>query len=535
MGSTWDLLIRNAKVVDGTGSPWFHGDVALLGDRIAAVAPVNLLSASNARETLDAGGKVVAPGFIDLQSHAIISLMREPLCVSKITQGVTTEIMGETWVPAPQGGKCNPLPDEWAEKAKGWTRFRHWFDALLDRGVSPNVGSFMAAGTLRSLVMGMRMDAPTADEMQAMKAIMTACMQDGAFGISYALIYPPDTYTQTEEVVEIARVAGEFGGLYITHMRSEGSGILEGVEEALDIGRRAALPVEIYHLKAAGQDNWGKMPAVIEKIDAARSEGQDITACMYPYVASGTDLSAILPKWAHADGKLFENLSNAETRRRIHKEMSGSNPESRELASRAESIMPVGMGLEEHRPYVGKRLSEIAASRGQDWINTAMDLLAREEKRIFTIYFSMNEDNLHLQLKQPWIKIASDAGSCDPRTKIPDNPTHPRGYGTFPRVLGHYVRDLGVLTLEDAVRKMTGAVANRLGLIDRGYLRPGCFADIVLFDPQTVSDRATFEDSHQLSVGIEEVWVNGQRVVSGAAPTGAKPGRFVGGPGVNVK
>ncbi|GMV79198.1 MAG: N-acyl-D-amino-acid deacylase [Planctomycetota bacterium] len=528
---TFDWLIRGARVIDGTGSPWFRGDVALTGDRIAAVMPMGLLSPSDAREVFDAQDRAVAPGFIDLQSHSITSLMADGRCVSKLLQGVTTEIMGETWVPAPHGGKCNALPGEWKDRAKHWTRFRHWFDDLVGRGVGPNVGSFMAAGTLRSLACGMRMGRANETELERQRQLMAETMRDGAFGISYALIYPPDTYVELDEIVEVSAVAARYGGVYITHMRSESDKLLEGLDEAFVIGRRASIPVEVYHLKAAGKKNWHLMPQAIARIEAARSTGQDVTACMYPYIASGTGLSAMVPSWAHADDRLYANLRDPAVRATIRAEMLKTYGGGAELGARAEGIMPVGFTLPEHKGYPGKRLSAIAALRKQDWIDALLDLLAAEEQSIFTMYFSMSEKNLRLQLQQPWIKIASDAGGHDPAGSETRNPTHPRAYGTFTRVLGHYARDQGVLTIEDAVRKMTGAVAARLSLTDRGYLRPGAFADVTLFDPETVADRATFEETHRASVGVHEVWVNGIRVVSQGAVTGTLPGRFVTGPG----
>ncbi|MCZ7645038.1 MAG: D-aminoacylase [Planctomycetota bacterium] len=528
----FDVLIRGAMVFDGAGNPWFLGDVGLKGERIAAVAPAGLLKPEGAREVVEAAGLAVCPGFIDIQSHSITTLMNDGRCVSKLTQGVTTEIMGETWVPAPHGGKCGPLPAAWREKAKGWTRFRHWFDALLEAGVSPNVGSFFAAGTLRSLACGMRMGAPAPDELERMKTLLDEAMADGAFGISYALIYPPDCYVETAEIVEIAKVAARRGGLYITHMRSESDRLLEGVEEALEIGRRAGLPVEIYHLKAAGKANWPKMAQAIARIDAARAEGQDVTACMYPYVASGTGLSTQVPAWAAADDLLFKNVADPQVRPKLRAEMLGRFAGANELGARAEGIMPVGFRLPEHRGYIGKRLSQIAAERGQEWVDAVLDLLASEGHDIFTIFFSMSERNLQLQLRQPWIKVASDAGGTDPARA--GGLVHPRGYGTFTRVLGHYARDLGVLSFEEAVRKMSGAVAARLGLADRGILRAGAWADVVLFDPKTVADRATFEEPHRLSVGVQDVWVNGTKVVSNGEHTGAKPGKFVAGPGAEA-
>jgi dihydroorotase/N-acyl-D-amino-acid deacylase len=541
MLDTITVLLRGARIIDGTGNPWRHGDVALAGDRIAAIAPPGAIDATNAAEVIDAAGLVVAPGFIDIQSHSIMPLMRDGRCLSKITQGVTTEIMGEVWTPAPFGGRIadpfagamsSEAPAEWRHQAREWLRFRDWLDAMIEWGVSPNIGSFLAGGTLRQYGRGMKMGRADADELATMRRVMAEAMEDGAFGVSYALIYPPEAYAETSEIIEVCKVAARYGGIYITHLRSEGDRFLEAIEEALTIGRDGGLPVEIYHLKATGEENWPKMAQVIARIEAARAAGIDITADMYPYVASGTGLSAILPTWVSADGKLFDNLRDPAIRARIREGMSRPIGTEGAPAMRRDpaQIMPVGFSKPANRGYIGQRLAAIAESRGQDWIEAAFDLLADEGQRISTMYFSMSEENLELQLAQPWVKVSSDAGGIDP-VWASGNPTHPRAYGTFTRVLGHYARDRSILSLEEAVRKMSGAVAARLGLRDRGVLRPGLAADVVLFDPDTVGDRATFADSHQLSVGVRDVWVNGTRVLRDSQHTGAKPGRIVDGPG----
>ena len=534
-----DTLITNGRIVDGTGNPWFYGDVAIEGERIVAVAPAGSIDPAGARDVIDAKGMVVAPGFIDIQSHSIIPFFTDTRSLSKITQGVTTEIMGEAWTPAPVGGRfMEPMPHtahaarikDWLELAPTWRRFGDWLAALEQRGVSPNVGSFLGAGTLREYAKGMDAGAADAAELDTMRRVMAEAMEDGAFGVSYALIYPPDCYAPTDEIVEVCKVVAGYGGTYITHIRSEADQLLEALEEALDIGRRANLPVEIYHLKAAGAANWHKMPAVIERINQARAAGQDVTADMYPYAASGTGLSAVLPTWTAAEGKLFENLADPIIRQRIRESMLDPDGGAEMLSSGrdASGIMPIGFERPEHQGYVGKRLSEIATERGQDWIETVFDLLLAERQRIATIYFSMNEDNLPVQLRQPWIKISTDAGGVDPAWAAEHGPVHPRGYGAYPRVLGKYVREQGVLTLEDAIRKMTSAVAGRLQLRDRGLLRAGSYADVVVFDPATVGDRATFAEPHQLSTGIRDVWVNGARVLAAGTHTGAMPGRRVG-------
>ena len=532
-------LIRNARIIDGSGNPWQYGDLLLSGARIEAIAPPGAIPAASVTELVDATGLVACPGFIDIQSHSILSLMIDGRSLSKITQGVTTEIMGEAWTPAPVAGRHTdpmdnailpmPISDEWRDKMRGWTRFGHWLQAVANAGVSPNIGSFLGGGTLRHVGKGMEMGRPSADELELMRRTMAESMEDGAFGVSYALIYPPDSYTDTDELIEICKVVSRYNGLYITHMRSEGAQLFEGLEEALTIGRRADLPVEIYHLKASGAANWHKMPSAIARIEEARAQGLDVTADLYPYAASGTGLSSLLPTWTAADGNFFENLEDQDVRTRIRGEMlddpaSNGQPSTHGGAS---GVLPVGFYREENQPYIGKNLAQIAAERGQDWLDCTIDLLRSEGQRIGTIFLSISEENLRTQLPLPWIKFATDAAGVDQAWAAELGPTHPRAYGTYPRVLGHYVRELRLLTLEDAVHKMTGAVADRLGLRLRGHLRTGYYADVVLFDPHTISDRATFADSHQFSVGVQDVWVNGERVLRNGEHTGAVPGRFV--------
>ena len=536
---TTSTLIRNARLVDGAGNPWRYGDLLLTGDRIEAIAPPGAVAAANCAEVVDGAGLVACPGFIDIQSHSILSLMIDGRCLSKITQGVTTEIMGEAWTPAPVAGRHTdpmantllpmPISKEWQEKIRGWTRFADWLQAVEESGASPNIGSFLGGGTLRHVGKGMEMGQPSADELDLMRRTMAEAMEDGAFGVSYALIYPPDSYTDTEELIEICKVVSRYNGVYITHMRSEGARLFEGLEEALTIGRRADLPVEIYHLKASGAANWHKMPSTIARIEEARAQGLDVTADMYPYAASGTGLSSLLPTWTAADGNFFENLEDPAVRTRIRKEMLDDAESNRQPSTRggAAGVLPVGFHKKQNRSYIGMSLAQIAADRGQDWLDCAIDLLRSEGQRIGTIFLSISEDNLRAQLPLPWIKFATDADGIDPAWASDLGPTHPRAYGTYPRVLGRYVREQQSLTLEDAIRKMTGAVADRLGLRRRGHLRAGFYADVVLFDPHKIGDRATFADSHQLSVGVQDVWVNGVRVLRNGEHTSATPGRFV--------
>ncbi len=535
-----DVLIHNAKIIDGTGNPWFHGDIAIQGDRLLDVAPPGRIPAEAAHEVVDATGMVACPGFIDILSHSHIPLMHDPRDLSKITQGVTTEIMGEGWTPAPVGEhikdpfqnlsqKQRALIAEWIEPAKGWSRFRSWLDALVERGVSPNIGSFLGGGTLREYAKGQQMGTPTSDELETMRRVMAEAMEDGALGVSYALIYPPDTFASTEELVEVATVASHYGGIYVTHMRSEGDQLLEAIDEAVEIGRRARLPVEIYHLKATGKHNWYKMSAAIAHIQTARDAGVDVTADMYPYTGSGTGLDSVLPPWLAEGGLYFERLADPGVQERVRAEVLAPSGAWEALAHGIgpEGVMPVGFEQPENLQYAGKRLSEIATMRRQHWLDAVITLLLSERQRIFTIYFGIDEANLSLTLQQPWVKISTDAGGVDPAWAKDLGPTHSRAYGTYPRVLAKYVREEKLLTLEDAIRKMSGSVAARVGLRDRGLLRPGCYADVVIFDAETIADRATFDNPHQLSTGIRDVWVNGARVVKDGQHTGATPGRVV--------
>jgi N-acyl-D-amino-acid deacylase len=537
-----DILITGGRIVDGTGNPWRYGDIAIQGDRIADITPPGQIPPAQAREHVDARGMVVCPGFIDIQSHSILPLMRDGRSLSKITQGVTTEIMGEAWTPAPFGGQIDdPFTNalfvqdiaDWAERARSWRRFRDWLEAFATHGVSPNIGSFLGGGTLRQYACGMRMGRATPDELATMQRVMAEAMDDGAFGVAYALIYPPDSFVDTDELVAVCDIVAAHRGIYITHVRNEAEQLVEAINEAITIGQRANLPVEIYHLKAAGLPNWRLMPAAIAAIEGARAAGVDVTADMYPYAASGTGLTAILPPWADADGRLYQNLADPAMRAKIRAEVLEPAGDWEAMAHNTtpEGVMPIGFHLPEHQSYVGRRLAEIADLRSQHWVDAALDLLAAEGQRISTIYFSMDEANVRMQLSLPWIKIATDAGGHDPTWAAALGPVHPRAYGAYPRVLGRYVRDERVLALEDAVRKMTSAVAARLGLRERGLLRAGCYADVVVFDPVTIADQATFEVPHQLATGVRDVWVNGEHVLLNGKHTGATPGRVVTGVG----
>ena len=541
-----DVVIRNGRVVDGTGAAWFYGDVGIRGDRIAAITPSGGLADTEAATRIDATGKVVSPGFIDIQSHARGPLLAgDGRLLGKITQGITTEIMGEGWTNAPANANTDAgagLIDPEAQGERldfsGPRGFDRWLNAMAENGGSPNFGSFVGATTVRVYAMGEAAGAASEAQLDSMRAVTRWAMEDGAFGVASALIYPPGNFASTDELAEVVAASAPYGGVYITHMRSEADRYLEAIDEAIEIGERGGVPVEIYHLKAAGVRNFHKAALAIAKIDSARAEGFDVQANMYPYTAGGTGLSALLPPWASEGGALLDNLADPETRQRIHDEVLAdtaqwenlgvlTTPEGVLITSVAETG-PDGepSGAE---GYVGMRLSEVAADMGVDWVDAAIEVTLMTGGQAGMVVFMMHEDNVALQLQQPWIKIGTDASGFDPDSVT--GMAHPRSYGTYPRILGKYVRDEGVLTLEDAVRKMSSAVATRLSIHDRGVLKPGMYADVVVFDPATVGDRATFEDPHQLSVGVEEVFVNGVQVLSGGVHTGAKPGRIVRGPG----
>lgn len=539
-----DVLIVNARVIDGTGNPWFYGEIALAGDTIERVGLPGTISRSTAATVIDAAGQVVAPGFIDVQSHSIVPFLSDRRSLSKVTQGVTTEILGEAWTPAPAGGE-NPSPfgtildsrgtefaAEWVARARGWTRFGDWLEDLERRGVSVNVGSFIGGSTVRRYAMADRIGEPTPAELDVMREVTREAMRDGAFGVATALIYPPNAFSSTDELVEVMRVVAGCNGVHITHMRSEGDKIFEGLAETLEIAERSGVATEIYHLKAAGRANWPKMQGVIDRIDEARARGIDITADMYPYDGAGTGLESCLPPWADEDGKLQEHIRNPERRARILEEMYAPSGDWEALGhmNGPEAVLLAQFARPENKRFEGRTLADVAGELGLSWQEAAIDLLEREGQNVFCMYMMMSEDNLKLQFAQPWIRFGTDAGGLDPEVDGRRGLVHPRAYGSYPRIMGRYVRERGWLTLEDAVRKASSAVADRLGLRDRGLLRAGMRADVIVFDPETIIDRATYLQPHQLSEGVRDVFVNGVAVLRDGQHTGAYPGRWVHGP-----
>ena len=538
----FDLVITNGRIVDGTGNPWFYGDVGVRGDRIVAVRPQGALAGVEAKQRVDAAGQVVAPGFIDLQAHSWNQLLfADGRVIGKVSQGVTSEILGESTTPGPSNPNIDSLymggdPDEALMLARvpqfrGPRGFGAWLEAMEAHGISVNAGSYLGAATVRAYAMGQKEGAPDATQLDTMRMVVREAMRDGAFGISSALIYTPGSYATTEELIEAAKAMAPLHGSYITHIRSEESGLLSAMDEAIRIGREGGVPVTIYHFKASGRINWPLAGPAIAKIDSARAAGQDVTATMYPYPASGNNLSACIPGWVHADGKLLENLQNPALRDRIRKEMADLSPGVPAYCQHnpPEAYLIAGFKRPDWKQFDGTRLNTIAAVLKKDWVDAIIELTIGEKNGLGKITFGMSEPNVAMMLRQPWVVIGSDAGGYDPDTTTAL--VHPRSYGSFARVLGKYARTDSVLTLEDAVRKMTSATAQILGLRDRGLLREGMFADIVIFDPATVIDNATFEKPHQLSSGVRDVFVNGVGVWRDGKHTGATPGRALRGPG----
>jgi len=536
---TYDVIIQNGRIVDGTGNPWMYGDVGIRGDRIAAVTLPGALRNAAAKQRVDAGGRIVAPGFIDIQAHSWEALLWEDgRVVSKVTQGVTTEILGEATTPAPSNANIEALVEIQDMKPvraalqrsfTGVRGFGAWLDALSKHANSVNVGSYLGATTVRAYAMGQSTKTPTDAQLDTMRAVVREAMAAGAFGISSALIYPPGSYASTRELIEMAKAMAPYHGGYITHMRSEDDSLYEAMDEAFRIAREGGVRLDIYHLKASNRRNWPKAPGMVAKIDSARASGLDVGATMYPYPYSGNNLGECIPDWAAEEGKLFANLRDPATRARIVREMADQNGDPLCQREGPSAYMVADFRKPENTKYEGKRLSDISTAIGKPWPETIVELLLSEGRDLSKINFTMSEDNVRMQIQKPWVIIGTDAGGYDPdSTKIV---VHPRSYGSYPRILGMYVREQKLFTLEEAVRKMSGAVAARLGLRDRGLLREGMYADVVVFDDKTIIDLATPEKPHQISRGVEQVFVNGVQVLRDGKHTGATPGKVVRGSG----
>lgn len=532
----FDVLIKGGTVYDGTGAEGRVADVAIRGDRIVGVDDFRDVAA---KKVIDARGLAVAPGFINMLSWSNESLLQDGCSQSEIRQGVTTEILGE-------GESMGPINDRVREHMLrqqtdvkyeiSWRTLAEYLQHLEKRGVSCNVASFLGAATVREYVIGFEDKSPTPDQLDQMREVVRQEMEDGALGIGSSLIYPPAFYARTEELIELCKVAAKYQGKYISHMRSEGNQLLEAFDELLRISREAHIPAEIYHVKALGQKNWGKMDVLLARIEAARKEGLPIRVNMYPYTAGGTGLNSCLPPWTQDGGEpaLLQRLRDPATRAKIAAEVrvDGDQWENLYLATGSpDRIILANFRTERLKPLTGKTLAEIAAMRGTDPIETIMDLLLEDESRIGAMYFLMSEDNVRKAMAKPWVSFGSDEASQAPEGAFLKSNPHPRAYGTFAQVLGKYVREEKTVTLPEAIRRLSALPATNLGLDHRGFLQEGMFADVVVFDPATVADRATYAQPHRYAVGVRDVLVNGRPVLEGGEHTGAKPGRALWGPG----
>jgi N-acyl-D-amino-acid deacylase len=531
----FDLVITNGHIIDGTGSPWYSGDIGIRAGKIAAIG--NLAAAPRQR-TIDAAGKVVAPGFIDMLGQSEITILVDPRLPSKIYQGITTEITGE-------GDSIAPLNDALLQRGHStydhykitpdWRTFRQYFARLEKQGMGINLASYVGATTVRAIVLGEENKQPTPAQLDQMKALVREAMKDGAVGVSTALEYAPAPYAKTDELIALAAEAGKFGGIYATHMRNESVSVLEAIDEAQRIGREAHVPVEIWHIKVAGKNNWGRMPEVVAKINAARAAGADVTADTYAYTAWGNDFSAFVPAWAHEGGtaKLVERLKDPATRERIRKDMLTPSKdwdnEWQEIPG-PEAVMIGVVQNPKLLPLQGKRLSEIAKLWNKDPMDALFDFLIEDPSSDVAV-FGMSQPDVTLALQQPWVAIDNDSSGTSPEGMLGQEHPHPRAYGTFPRILRKYVREDKALTLEDAIRKFSALPAQRMRFTDRGVLKAGMWADVVVFDPATVRDLATFDNPNQLSEGMEYVLVNGVPVIDQGKMTGAHPGKVLRGAG----
>ncbi|PYJ92363.1 MAG: aminoacylase [Verrucomicrobia bacterium] len=532
----FDVIIKGGTVYDGTGAQPRHVDLAIRGDRIAGVGD---FKTAKAKTIIDATDLAVAPGFINMLSWSNESLIQDGRSQSEIRQGVTTEIMGE-------GESMGPVNDRVREHMLReqsdikyeikWNTLAEYLHYLETRGISCNVASFIGAATLREYVIGFEDKAPTRQQLDQMRELVRKEMEAGALGIGTALMYPPAFFAKTEELTELCKVAAKYQGKYISHIRSEGNRLLESLDELIRISREAGIPAELYHIKAAGQQNWSKMDQLLSHIEVAQKEGLKIRANMYMYTASGTGLDACLPPWTEDGGypALFKRLRDPATREKIAAQVKTPTDEWENVyiaAGGPDRILLVGFKSEKLKPLTGKTLAAVAEMRGKDPISTIMDLISEDESRIGTIYFEMSEENIKKELAKPWISFGSDEASQAPEGVFLKSNPHPRAYGNFARVLGKYVRDEKVIPMTEAIRRLSGLPATNLSLDHRGFIKEGMFADVVLFDPATIADRATFEKPHQYAVGVKHVFVNGVQVLRDGEHTGAKPGRALWGPG----
>ena len=532
----FDVIIRNGSVYDGSGGEARRVDLAIKGDRIAGVGD---FKNAKAKTVIDASGLAVAPGFINMLSWSTESLIQDGRSQSEIRQGVTTEIMGEGESMGPMNDRVREFMLKQQVDIKydiTWKTLAEYLQFLEKRGISCNVASFIGATTIRQNVIGFDDRPPTPQELDQMRELVRKEMEAGALGIGTSLIYPPAFYAKTDELIELCKVAAKYKGKYISHMRSEGNQLLEAFDELLRISREAGIPAEVYHIKAAGQKNWGKIDNLLSRIESAQKEGLNIRANMYTYTAGGTGLDACFPPWTEDGGypALFKRLRDPATREKIKAEVKIDSDKWENLylsAGSPDRIILVGFKSEKLKPLTGKSLAEVAKVRGKDPIDTAMDLVAEDESRIGAVYFMMSEENVKKEIAKPWISFGSDEASQAPEGVFLKSNPHPRAYGNFARVLGKYVRDEKAIALPEAIRRLSGLPATNLGLDHRGMLKEGMFADVVVFDPATIADHATFEKPQQYATGVKHVFVNGTQVIKDGEHTGAKPGRALSGPG----